>query len=178
MLTSIKTNRLLLRQFAESDIRHVFKGLSHPDVIKYYGVSYNSLEATKAQMQFFADLEKNKTGAWWAICNPDNSIFYGASGLNSLHKEHKKAEIGFWLMPDYWGQGIITEAVPFVCNHGFTILDLHRIEAIIETENNNSKNLMPKLGFTYEGTMRECEIKNGRYISLDIFARLNAVNQV
>lgn len=178
MVTAITTNRLLLRPFEEPDIEYVFKGLSHPDVIKYYGVSYSSVEATKAQMQFFANLEKNKTGAWWAICNLDNSIFYGASGLNSLQKEHKKAEIGFWLLPEYWGQGIITEAVPFVCNHGFTILDLHRIEAIIETENSHSKNLMPKLGFTYEGTMRECEIKNCRYISLDIFARLNTVNHI
>lgn len=178
MFPTITTNRLLLRQFDESDIGNVFKGLSNPDVIKYYGVSYNSLEATKAQMQFFSALEKNNTGIWWAICSPDNSIFYGASGLNSLDKDHKKAEIGFWLMPDYWGQGIIAEAVPFICRHGFNVLNLHRIEAIIETENSNSRNVMSKLGFTYEGTMRECEIKNGKYISLDIFALLNSVKHI
>ena len=59
--TIIKTERLLLRQFIKSDLENVFKGLSHPDVIKYYGISYTSLEATKTQMQFFADLEKNET---------------------------------------------------------------------------------------------------------------------
>ena len=37
----IKTQRLLLRQFVDSDLVNVFKGLSHPDIIKYYGVSYN-----------------------------------------------------------------------------------------------------------------------------------------
>ena len=83
----IKTDRLLLRQFVESDIENVFKGLSHPDIIKYYGVSYQTLEATKAQMKFFADLEKNETGIWWAVCSLDNNIFYGAGGLNSLSKE-------------------------------------------------------------------------------------------
>ena len=40
----IKTQRLLLRQFVESDLHSVFKGLSHPDVIKYYGVSYKTPE--------------------------------------------------------------------------------------------------------------------------------------
>jgi ribosomal-protein-alanine N-acetyltransferase len=35
-LTAIKTNRLLLRQFVESDIENVFKGLSHPKIIKHY----------------------------------------------------------------------------------------------------------------------------------------------
>lgn len=178
MFPTIKTNRLLLRQFQESDIESVFKGLSHPEVIKYYGVSYNSLEATKVQMEFFYDLEKNKTGIWWAVCNLDNSIFYGASGLNSLSKEHKKAEIGFWLMPEFWGKGIIQEVVPLICEHGFDMLGLHRIEALIETENSNSKSVMSKLGFMYEGTMRECEIKNGKYISLDIFAKLNSVHHI
>ena len=57
---TIRRGRLLLRQFADSDLENVYKGLSHPDVIRYYGVSYDSLEATKAQMKFFADLEKEE----------------------------------------------------------------------------------------------------------------------
>ncbi len=91
----IRTERLLLRQFADNDLENVFKGLSDPDVIKYYGVSFQTLESTKEQMTFFAGLEKNETGIWWAVCSSDNQTFYGAGGLNSLNKEHKKAEIGF-----------------------------------------------------------------------------------
>ncbi|MDZ4794755.1 MAG: GNAT family N-acetyltransferase [Bacteroidota bacterium] len=90
----IQTERLLLRQFTDSDLENVFKGLSHPDIIKYYGVSYQTLEATKAQMEFFTNLEKNETGIWWAVCSLDNKTFYGEGGLNSLSKEHNKAEIG------------------------------------------------------------------------------------
>ena len=168
----IKTERLLFRQFVDSDLENVFKGLSHPDIIKYYGVSYDSLEATKAQMKFFKDLEKNETGIWWAVCSSDNKVFYGAGGLNSLSKEHKKAEIGFWLMPDFWGKGIMKEALPLICDYGFNHLGLHRIEGIVETENSICKNAMDKLDFKLEGTMRDCEIKNGKHISLDIYAKL------
>ena len=57
----IKTERFLLRQFIESDIDNVFKGLSDPEIIKYYGVSYKTLEATKEQMEFFTNLEKEGT---------------------------------------------------------------------------------------------------------------------
>ena len=167
----IRTERLLLRQFTGSDLENVYRGLSHPDIIPYYGVSYNSLEATKAQMEFFADLEKNGTGIWWAICSPDNSLFYGAGGLNSLSREHRKAEIGFWLMPEHWGKGIMQEAMPLIWNYGFDQLNLHRIEGIVETENINCKKAMAKLDFVHEGTMRECEVKNGRLISLDIYAK-------
>jgi ribosomal-protein-alanine N-acetyltransferase len=173
----IKTNRLLLRQFVDSDLANVFKGLSHPDIIKYYGVSYDSLEAAKKQMIFFADLERNETGTWWAICSTDNKIFYGAAGLNNLSKTHKKAEIGFWLLCEHLNKGIMTEAIPTVCDYGFDKLGLHRIEAFVETPNENSKKLLLKFNFQHEGTMRDCEIKNGNFISLHIYAKINA-NQV
>ena len=56
----LESERVLLRQFVDSDLENVFKGLSHPDIIKYYGISFNSLEATKEQMTWFGDLEKMK----------------------------------------------------------------------------------------------------------------------
>jgi len=168
----IQTKKLFLRQFAEDDIENVFKGLSNPNVIKNYGISYDSLEATKEQMAWFADLEKDGTGMWFAVCSSDNKTFYGAGGLNSLSKEHKKAEIGFWLLPDFWGQGIMKEAMPLICNFGFDKLKLHRIEGFVEAENTNCKNAMAKLDFQHEGTMKDCEIKNGKFISLEIYAKI------
>jgi ribosomal-protein-alanine N-acetyltransferase len=168
----IKTEKLLLRQFVDNDLENVFKGLSHPEIIKYYGVSFQTLEATKEQMIFFADLEKNETGIWWAVCSADNKTFYGAGGLSSLNKEHKKAEIGFWLISEFWGNGIMKEAMPLICNYGFDNLELHRIEGFVESENKNCKNAIAKLDFQHEGTMKECEIKNGKFISLDIYAKV------
>jgi len=169
---TIKTSRLLLRPFIESELENVFVGLSDPEVIKYYGVSYDTLEATKQQMQFFADLEKDGTGIWWAVCSADNKVFHGAGGLNSLSKVHRKAEIGFWLMPDFWNKGIMTEALPLICNYGFDNLELHRIEAFVEAGNIICKKAIAKLGFTHEGTMEECETKNDKFISPEIYSKL------
>ena len=167
-----KTERLLLRQFSISDLENVFRGLSHPGIIKYYGVCYDTEEAAKEQLKFFADLERNGTGIWWAICSPDNKIFYGACGLNNLSSEHSKAETGFWLFPEFWGKGIMSSAMPLILDYGFNNLVLHRIEGFVETENLNSKRLMGKLHFEHEGTMRDCEIKNGKFISLEIYAKI------
>lgn len=169
---NLKNDRFLLRQFEENDLQNVFNGLSNPDVIKYYGVNFGSLEATKEQMDWFAQLEKSETGIWWAICSPDNKTFYGAGGFNNLSKEHKKAEVGFWLLPEFWGQRIMTEAMPLICNHGFNKLGLHRIEAYVDCKNTNCNRAMLKLNFRHEGTMLDCEIKNGKFISLHIYAFL------
>lgn len=170
----LESNRLLLRPFKETDIGWVFQGLSNPDIIKYYGVSYDSLEATKEQMNWFKNLEIEETGIWFAICSSNNKTFYGAGGLNNISKEHKKAEIGFWLLTDFWRKGIMTEALPLICNYGFTHLDLHRIEGFVESENINCKKALTKLGFLHEGTMRDYEIKNGAFISLDIYSKLKS----
>lgn len=147
--------------------------MSHPEVIKYYGVSYDTLEASKEQTKFFADLEQDETGMWWAICSLDNDAFYGAAGFNNLSKIDHKAEIGFWLLPEYWGTGMMMEALPIICKYGFNNMGLERIEGIVESENACSKNVLINLGFMKERTMEDCEIKNGNLISLDVFARSN-----
>lgn len=169
----IETDRLVLRQFKETDLDNVFKGLSHPDIIKYYGISFDSMVATIKQMTWYADLEKNGTGIWWAVCLKKDKTFLGAGGINDFNEKHKKAEIGFWLLRDYWGQGIMTEAMPLIENYAFSILGLHRIEGLVESENENCKDPLAKLKFNHEGTLQDCEMKNGKFISLDVYAKIN-----
>ncbi len=169
-----QTERLVLRSIVPEDLENVYKGLSHPDVIKYYGVNYSTLESTKEQMQWFQDLEKNETGIWLAICSKKDLAFLGATGLNNLIKIHRKAELGFWLFPEFWNKGIISEAVPVLLDYAFNDLKLHRIEAVVETGNFPSAKVLKKLGFKHEGRMVDCEIKNGKFISHDFFALLNS----
>ena len=166
---TLTTQRLLLREITASDIANIYKGLSHPDVIKHYGVSFNSLEATQEQMEWYAQSQQY----WWAICAIDTQEFYGAAGLNSISTAHKKAEIGLWLLPHCWGKGIMGEVMPLVCDFGFNQLKLHRIEGFVDANNTNCKNAMAKLDFMHEGTMKDCEVKNGQYVSVDIYAKLN-----
>lgn len=168
----METKRLKLRQITSDDIHNIYKGLSNSEVIKYYGISYDTLKATEEQMIWFKELEKNGTGIWWAICSANDDRFFGAGGFNGLDKEHKKAEIGFWLLPEFWGQGFMQEAFPVICNYGFEQLSLNRIEGFVESENKNCKKAIEKMSFKYEGTMRECEIKDGKYLNLDIYSRL------
>lgn len=167
--THIQTERLLIRDIESSDINNIYKGLSHPDVIKHYGINFNSLEATKEQMEWFASPEQK----WFAICSLNNEDFFGAAGLNGISMKDRKAEIGLWLLPEYWGKGIMKEVLPIICDYGFDKLDLHRIEGFVESENISCKKVMSKLDFEHEGTMIDCEVKNNKFISVDIYAKIN-----
>jgi len=66
------------------------------------------------------------------------------------------------------------EAFPLSCNYGFETLGLNRIEGFVDSENRNCKKAIEKLNFNLEGTMRDCEIKDGKFLSIDIYSRLKA----
>lgn len=170
---TLKTERLLLRQITSEDQSLVFKGLSHPEVIKYYEVSYLTLEATKEQMDWYAGLEKDGTGLFWAICSADNSTFYGVGGIYDLTQAHKKAEIGFWLLPEHWGRGYMQEAFAAMEDYCFNTLKLHRLEGYVEAGNDKCVSAITKVGYELEGTMKDSEMKNGQFISVHIFAKVH-----
>ncbi len=169
---TLSTLRLQLRQIIPADQENIFQGLSHPDVIRYYGISFDSFDDTKEQMDWFATLEKEKTGLWWAVCQASDGAFVGAGGFNDWNHEHQKAEIGFWLLPEYWGKGYMSEAMPAITQHGFDIMGIHRIEGFVEPNNGACKKALKKMGYTLEGTMRDCERKNDRLISIDVYSKL------
>jgi [ribosomal protein S5]-alanine N-acetyltransferase len=135
-------------------------------------VEYHSLADTKAQMDWYQDIFRQGSGIWWAITRETVGDLIGTCGLYNLQPQHRKAEIGYWLLPHYWGQGMMRLTLETVLAFGFEKLNLHRIEAYVETENAASAALLQKLGFQQEGTLRDAEIKHGRFISLDIYARL------
>ena len=174
MFPELATTRFNLKQIQAADQPFIFEGLSHPEVIAHYGVSYDSMEAASAQMDFYANIWKEKTGCWWKIVDKQTHLPVGACGINDYHAAHEKAEIGYWLLPPYWGQGIMQEVVPVMIRYVFDHWKLHRLEAVIEDCNPASSRLAEKLGFSFEGRLRESEIKDGKRISLLMYSMLAA----
>lgn len=84
----------------------------------------------------------------------------------------KSAELGYWLAEDYWGRGIMTEAVRRICREAFDRFDILRIYAEPFAYNRGSRRVLEKAGFTYEGTMRSGVFKNGRVHSYCMYALL------
>ena len=172
MFPELHTDRFLLKQIVAADQAFIFKGLGHPDVIPFYGVQYKTFEETKRQMDFYDDLWREKKGIWWKIVNRVTGDSLGACGINDYQSAHEKAEIGYWLLPKYWKKGIMPEVIPVMTGHLFSHWKLHRLEAIIEEGNDTSTRLAERLGFQFEGKMRDAEIKNGKRISLLMYSLL------
>ncbi|GAA4324413.1 GNAT family protein [Flaviaesturariibacter amylovorans] len=171
-----ETERFRLCRIMPADQPSVFAGLSHPEVIPFYGVRYETLEATAAQMDFYERIWQEGSGGWWKIVRRADDAFAGAIGFNHYQPAHRKAEIGYWLLPPFWKQGILPEVAPVLLRYLRYERNIHRIEALVEAGNDASGRVLERLGFTCEGLLRDWEIKEGRAISFRCWSLLATDN--
>jgi ribosomal-protein-alanine N-acetyltransferase len=158
----------------DTDLPHIYRGLSDPVVIAYYGISYDSMEACQAQMRWYAEIAQSQSGAWFLIRCQQTGAPLGAIGYNDADPQHKRAELGYWLYPEYWGQGIMQAALRQFLALVYRTTELHRLLAVVEEPNRPSARLLERAGFRYEGTARECEWKGEQFISLQHYALLRS----
>lgn len=171
---SVITDRLLLRKVEQTDAPFILKGLSNDVLTKYMLIHYYSLDEVQEQMDYYANHYKNNTGYYWLMQCLQTGAEIGVIGINNLSSIHKKAEIGFWSLPEFWGKGYTTEAGKAVLQFCFHQLQLNRIEATVETENPASIAAIQKLGLQHEGTFKEYEMNNDKFIDLMMFAILKS----
>jgi [ribosomal protein S5]-alanine N-acetyltransferase len=82
----------------------------------------------------------------------------------------RSAEIGYWLGEEYWGRGIVTEAVAAVTEWGFSNFDICRIYAGVFEWNPASMRVLEKAGYTFEARLSKQVTKDGKTIDEFIYA--------
>ena len=169
MFPSLTTERFVLQQVLPEDQQFIFEGLSHPDVISFYGVRYESFEATKKQMDWYEKSYNEDAGGPWKIIYKISGEKIGVVAYYKHDKQHQKAEVGFWIFPQYWNKGIITETLSAIIAYCQKEKNIHRLEAFVEDGNGASCRVLEKLGFEHEGKFKECEIKDGKFIDLHVY---------
>jgi len=87
----------------------------------------------------------------------------GCISLDKVNFEHKNAEIGYWLGPRYWGQGITTEAGKLILKFAFKKIKLHRVYGFAFSDNPASQQVFKNLGFRKEGFLRQTHWRFGRW---------------
>ena len=94
----------------------------------------------------------------------------GAFRQDNIHRQ--SAELGYYLSEEYWGKGVMTEAVKQLCDYVFTHTDIIRIYAEPFAYNIGSCRVLEKAGFQYEGTLRSNAVKNGEVLDMKMYSKL------
>ena len=102
----------------------------------------------------------------------DNMVI-GSIGIFRQGNIHRQtAELGYYIAEEYWGKGIMTEAVKQICEYVFAKSDIIRIYAEPFAYNIASCRVLEKVGFQYEGTLRSNAVKNGKVIDMEMYSLL------
>jgi RimJ/RimL family protein N-acetyltransferase len=149
---TIKTKRLNLRAFEETDAAALAAYRNHPEVAKlqtWEGYTLEQAQNLIAQIQL---LEQPTAGAWYQIAVTLEGRLIGDLAFKL---EDRQAELGFSFNPDYQRQGYAFEAASALLEYAFLRLKLHRIHATTDPRNTSSMRLLEKLGFRQEGHLHE-----------------------
>lgn len=150
------TGRLLLRQIQPKDADALFAAFSDEDAMRFYGHEpHRSLDETRQLIEQIQVRYARREAIHWGITLKGEDRVIGSCSFHHFDTGFHRAETGYALTRAYWRQGIMAEAMAAVLTYGFTELGLHRVEAIIDIENEPSKYLLLKLGFSYEGNLRQ-----------------------
>jgi ribosomal-protein-alanine N-acetyltransferase len=165
MKVILETDRLLLREFVESDAEAFFHLNSNPEVLRF--VPDKKLESVDQARRLLidhpiADYRKYGFGRGACILKRTGDQI-GFAGLKYL-EELGEIDVAYRLMPAYWGLGLATEAARASVRFGFTKLGLKRIIGLTMPENLASVRVLEKTGLRYIETARFWGSQFSKYV--------------
>ena len=147
----LQTERLILREFIAADAAHILALLNTPGWLEFIGDrNVHTIEQAEQaiEMTYRRSYQTHGFG-FWAICLKGDHTFIGMCGLVKRETlEH--VDIGFAMLPDYVGQGYAYEAAQATLTYGRTVLQLPKIIGVCDPRNVASRNLLQKLGLSFE----------------------------
>jgi ribosomal-protein-alanine N-acetyltransferase len=168
-----ESERLLLRPVAEQDIPFLEEALTNPAVLQFMSIRFSSDQPGQEQWAWYQSQLAAGTALFLAATRKSDGAWMGVSSVYYYDATNQHAELGYWLLPAYWGQGYAHEAaLTTITAAQQTWPKLHRIEAIIESDHHSSRRLLQKCHFSHEGTLREVELKGEKWIDLEVWALL------
>ena len=160
----LSTSRLRLRQIQPGDAEALFTTFSDEKVMEFYGHEpHRSLSDSQKLIERIQANYASRESIHWGITLKDDNRVIGSCSFHRFDADSHHTETGYELNRAFWGQGIMFEAMSAVLSYGFSEMELHRVEAVIDDMNARSKGLLLKLGFTYEGNLRQRYFFRGHF---------------
>lgn len=157
-MIKIETERLLIREHILEDLNGLHRLISDEKAMYYLPeIKTATLEESKQNLYEAikeANLE-NRSKYFFAIVNKEANAYIGEIGFTITIDtcNGKVVNLGYFILPDYWGNGYVTEAVKSVINYAFSRGDIIKIETGCVKENFCSENVMRKAGMIKEAEL-------------------------
>jgi len=106
----------------------------------------------------------------------DNS-FAGLIGIKDIDQDNRKAEIGYWISPEFQNKGIVTLVSQWLIRYAFNKLGINRLQIRVAVDNRKSIRVAEKLKFKFEGIQRDGELLVSGFTDLNVYSLLKRENE-
>ncbi|MCL2840369.1 MAG: GNAT family N-acetyltransferase [Defluviitaleaceae bacterium] len=150
-MVRIETDRLILRDYVESDLNEMHRLWSDKKTMYYLDDIWTTTIEESAE--YLRNGINNTDGHYFCICEKPNDKFIGSVGYSIINMTPlgKVVHLGYMLLPEYHGCGYMTEATKKVIEFAFTEDNCIRINTGCHKENEGSRKVLDKVGFRKEG---------------------------
>jgi ribosomal-protein-alanine N-acetyltransferase len=171
-LSTLETPRLRLMPLAAEDTEHIFTLMRDAEVMAFWDMPESDDPDLIAAI-VAGQVEDMGSGraVYWAMRSLADDQFIGVCDLSEIDRRHHRAEVGFMLGRDAWGQGYAMEAMQAVLSYAATH-GLRRLVARTHLGNRRSDSLLEKLGFREEGLLRGHVLRDGERRDCRLFGLL------
>lgn len=171
-LPILETERLRLEPLVAEDAAHLYPIMGDPEVMAYWDVPEIDDPDIVAQIvRGQVDGMAAGRAVYWAMRTLAGQEFVGACDLSEIDRWNRRAEVGFMLGREAWGQGYALEAMQTVVAFAATS-GVRKLTARTHLGNRRSETLLQKLGFTEEGLLRGHILKDGERRDCRVFGLL------
>ena len=159
---TLKTERLILRRFTLDDAEDAFRNWEASEKVTRYLTwpPYQNIDDLKGYIQSVIDSCEKPDHYDWVIEDKALGQVIGSIGVVWMREDIAACEIGYCLGDEFWGKGIMPEALNEVIRFLFEEVGMNRVQATHDLNNPNSGRVMEKCGMRYEGAMRQASRNN------------------
>jgi len=169
----LTTDRLVLRQVTMADAEDVLVFRGDAQVQRYDSGALQGIDEVHELIDEADGWYADQKALVWGVTLKGMGHVIGLFAFYFWEQRYYVADLGYDLARAHWRQGIATEAIGEMLRWGFEELRMHRVNANTRTDNRPSVALLRRLGFTHEGTARECiRSDDGSYQNWGVFGML------
>lgn len=163
----LKSTRLTYKLLTDDDFNLFYELYSNEEVMRYAYAS--RLENHEEAITLFREVLDNQTdcrkGKMYVACLSEDNTPIGIVDyeINFLNEQGGVAEIGYFLLPEYWYEGFGPEMAQALIDDMFNETTIHRIQASCQAENVASEKIMQRLSMACEGVAHHTRYKDGEW---------------
>ena len=170
------SSQLSLRRLEIDDVNELFELINMNRIYLRQWVAWidfsNTVDDSRKFIQETIDQFEKGLGSNYAIII--NNRIVGVIGFHPIDRSNHVAEIGYWISEEHQGKGIVTNSCKALIKQAFESLNINRLQIPAAEHNIKSRSIPERLGFVFEGILRECENLYGNFVNHAMYSMLRS----